>query len=186
MSTSEILAHTKERMKKSEEALQRELGSIRAGRANASLLDRLEVEYYGALTPVNQLASITVPEARMLLITPYDKSSLNDIERAILMSDIGITPTSDGSVIRLIIPQLTEERRKELAKQVGKEAECAKVSVRNIRRDVNDALKKEEKAKTITEDDAKDGLDQIQKLTDAKIKQIDELKAVKEKDVLEV
>ena len=105
MSTSEILAHTKERMKKSEDALLRELGSIRAGRANASLLDRLEVEYYGALTPVNQLASITVPEARMLLITPYDKSSLNDIERAILMSDIGITPTSDGSVIRLIIPQ---------------------------------------------------------------------------------
>ena len=102
MSTSEILAHTKERMKKSEDALQRELGSIRAGRANASLLDRLEVEYYGALTPVNQLASITVPEARMLLITPYDKSSLNDIERAILMSDIGITPTSDGSVKSLL------------------------------------------------------------------------------------
>jgi len=186
MSTSEILAHTKERMKKSEDALQRELGSIRAGRANASLLDRLEVEYYGALTPVNQLASITVPEARMLLITPYDKSSLNDIERAILMSDIGITPTSDGSVIRLIIPQLTEERRKEIVKVVHKKAEDAKVAVRNIRRDANDALKKEEKAKTITEDDAKDGLDQIQKLTDKKIKQIDELKAVKEKDVLEV
>ena len=186
MSTSEILAHTKERMKKSEDALLRELGSIRAGRANASLLDRLEVEYYGALTPVNQLASITVPEARMLLITPYDKSSLNDIERAILMSDIGITPTSDGSVIRLIIPQLTEERRKEIVKVVHKKAEDAKVAVRNIRRDANDALKKEEKAKTITEDDAKDGLDQIQKLTDKKIKQIDELKAVKEKDVLEV
>ena len=100
------------------------------------------MEYYGALTPVNQLASITVPEARMLLITPYDKSSLNDIERAILMSDIGITPTSDGSVIRLIIPQLTEERRKELAKQVGKEAESAKVSVRNIRRDAIDQAKK--------------------------------------------
>ena len=156
MSTSEILAHTKERMKKSEDALQRELGSIRAGRANASLLDRLEVEYYGALTPVNQLASITVPEARMLLITPYDKSSLNDIERAILMSDIGITPTSDGSVIRLIIPQLTEERRKELAKQVGKEAELH----------------------TLEKD--------IQKVTDDSVKNIDKLAATKEKELLEV
>ena len=186
MTATEIIANAKERMKKTEDALQRELGGIRAGRANASLLDRLQVEYYGVPTPVNQLASVTVPEARMLLITPYDKSSLQDIERAILMSDIGITPTNDGSVVRLVIPQLTEERRKEIVKVVHKKAEDAKVAVRNIRRDANDALKKEEKAKTITEDDAKDGLDQIQKLTDKKIKQIDELKAVKEKDVLEV
>ena len=186
MSTSEILAHTKERMKKSEDALQRELGSIRAGRANASLLDRLEVEYYGALTPVNQLASITVPEARMLLITPYDKSSLNDIERAILMSDIGITPTSDGSVIRLIIPQLTEERRKELAKQVGKEAESAKVSVRNIRRDAIDQAKKAEKAKEITEDELHTIEKDIQKVTDDSVKNIDKLAANKEKELLEV
>mgnify|MGYP000849237840 CR=1 FL=1 len=206
MSTSEILAHTKERMKKSEDALLRELGSIRAGRANASLLDRLEVEYYGALTPVNQLASITVPEARMLLITPYDKSSLNDIERAILMSDIGITPTSDGSVIRLIIPQsdlglnpgndgaairltipqLTEERRKELAKQVGKEAESAKVSVRNIRRDAIDQAKKAEKAKEITEDELHTLEKDIQKVTDESVKNIDKLAANKEKELLEV
>ena len=172
MSTSEILAHTKERMKKSEEALQRELGSIRAGRANASLLDRLEVEYYGALTPVNQLA--------------YDKSSLNDIERAILMSDIGITPTSDGSVIRLIIPQLTEERRKELAKQVGKEAESAKVSVRNIRRDAIDQAKKAEKAKEITEDELHTLEKDIQKVTDDSVKNIDKLAANKEKELLEV
>ena len=186
MSTSEILAHTKERMKKSEDALQRELGSIRAGRANASLLDRLEVEYYGALTPVNQLASITVPEARMLLITPYDKSSLQDIERSILMSDIGITPTNDGSVVRLVIPQLTEERRKELAKQVGKEAEGAKVSVRNIRRDAIEHLKKAEKNKEITEDDLRGYEKDIQKLTDDSVKNIEHLAQVKEKELLEV
>ena len=183
MTATEIIANSKERMKKTEDALQRELGGIRAGRANASLLDRLQVEYYGVPTPVNQLASVTVPEARMLLITPYDKSSLQDIERAILMSDIGITPTNDGSVVRLVIPQLTEERRKELAKQ---EAEGAKVSVRNIRRDAIEHLKKAEKNKEITEDDLRGYEKDIQKLTDDSVKNIDHLAQVKEKELLEV
>ena len=183
MTATEIIANAKERMKKTEDALQRELGGIRAGRANASLLDRLQVEYYGVPTPVNQLASVTVPEARMLLITPYDKSSLQDIERAILMSDIGITPTNDGSVVRLVIPQLTEERRKELAKQVGKDA---KVSVRNIRRDAIEHLKKAEKNKEITEDDLRGYEKDIQKLTDDSVKNIDHLAQVKEKELLEV
>ena len=182
MTATEIIANAKERMKKTEDALQRELGGIRAGRANASLLDRLQVEYYGVPTPVNQLASVTVPEARMLLITPYDKSSLQDIERAILMSDIGITPTNDGSVVRLVIPQLTEERRKELAK----EAEGAKVSVRNIRRDAIEHLKKAEKNKEITEDDLRGYEKDIQKLTDDSVKNIDHLAQVKEKELLEV
>ena len=180
-----IVEKAKERMTQSHQSLGREFGSIRAGRANASLLDRLEVEYYGALTPVNQLASITVPEARMLLITPYDKSSLNDIERAILMSDIGITPTSDGSVIRLIIPQLTEERRKELVKDVKKKGEAAKVAVRNIRRDANDAFKKLAK-QDVSEDEIKDLEDSVQKLTDKFIKKIDAAVDTKAKEILTV
>ena len=180
----EILTKAKERMHKSELALQHELGTIRAGRANASLLDRVTVSYYGVDTPVNQVASVTIPEARMLMITPYDKSSLQDIEKAILMSDIGITPTNDGSVIRLVIPQLTEERRKELAKQVGKEAEQAKVGIRNIRRDAMDALKKAEKAKEITEDELHTYEKDVQKLTDASVKNIDDIAATKEKELL--
>lgn len=186
LTTSELMQHAKNRMKKTEEALRRELASIRAGRANASLLDRIQVEYYGMLTPVNQVASVTVPEARMLVVTPYDRSSLQDIEKAIMMSDIGITPTSDGNVIRLVIPQLTEERRKELAKQVGKEAEQAKVSIRNIRRDVIDGLKKAEKNKEITEDDLRTLEKDVQKLTDDSVKHIDQIAAEKEKELLDV
>lgn len=186
LTTSELMQHAKDRMKKTEEALRRELASIRAGRANASLLDRIQVEYYGMLTPVNQVASVTVPEARMLVVTPYDRSSLQDIEKAIMMSDIGITPTSDGNVIRLVIPQLTEERRKELAKQVGKEAEQAKVSIRNIRRDVIDGLKKAEKNKEITEDDLRTLEKDVQKLTDDSVKHIDQIAAEKEKELLDV
>ena len=133
----------------------RELASIRAGRANASLLDRISVEYYGAPTPVNQLAGISVPEARLLVIQPYDKTSLGDIEKAILKSDLGLNPTSDGNIIRISIPALTEERRKELVKVVKKAAEEAKVVIRNVRRDGNDDLKKLEKAGDITEDGLK-------------------------------
>lgn len=184
--TKEVIEQTKLRMKKTEEALQRELASIRAGRANASLLDRIEVNYYGVPTPVNQVASITVPEARMLMVSPYDKSSLQDIEKAILMSDIGITPTNDGNVIRLVIPQLTQERRKELAKQVGKEAEQAKVGIRNIRRDAIDALKKAEKAKEITEDELHTFEKDVQKVTDASVKNIDAIAAEKEKELLDI
>ena len=186
MSTSEILAHTKERMKKSEDALQRELGSIRAGRANASLLDRLEVEYYGALTPVNQLASITVPEARVLLISPFDKGSIADIERAINESDLGINPANDGSVVRLVIPALTEETRKELAKEVKKVGENAKIAIRNIRRDAMDEAKKQEKDKEITEDQLKALEKDIQKATDDAVKKIDSMTAEKEKELLTV
>ncbi|HAR0740916.1 TPA: ribosome recycling factor, partial [Enterococcus faecium] len=130
-----IMTEAKEKMKKAAQNLQRELGQIRAGRANASLLDRITVNYYGAPTPLNQMASIQIPEARVLMITPFDKSILQDVEKAIMASDIGISPTNDGNVIRLVIPQLTEERRKELAKDVKKEAENAKIAIRNIRRD---------------------------------------------------
>ncbi|MBF0780015.1 MULTISPECIES: ribosome recycling factor [unclassified Granulicatella] len=181
-----ILDKAKERMTKAQAALSRELGAIRAGRANASLLDRLSVDYYGAPTPINQMAQISVPEARMLLITPYDKSILKDMERAILQSDIGITPSNDGNVIRLVIPPLTEERRKELAKQVKKEAENAKVSIRNIRRDAIDELKKAEKAKDITEDDLRQAEKKVQDLTDQATKELDKLSAEKEKELLDV
>ena len=147
-----VLNEAKDKMTKSEESLSRELGQIRAGRANASLLDRIQVDYYGAPTPLNQIAGISIPEARVLMITPFDKSALENIEKAILASDIGISPTNDGSIIRLVIPQLTEERRKELAKEVGKFGENAKVAVRNIRRDALDELKKMEKAKEISKE----------------------------------
>ncbi|MCW6653369.1 ribosome recycling factor [Aerococcaceae bacterium NML191292] len=183
--SSELLKNTKERMQKSVDAYQRELASIRAGRANASILDRVNVVYYGAPTPLNQLASVTVPEARMLLITPYDKGILTDIEKAILQSDVGITPSNDGSVIRLTIPALTQERRMELAKQVGKEQEGAKVAIRNIRRDAMDAAKKLEKEKEITEDDLKNLEKDIQKLTDDFVKAVEKATADKEKEILE-
>jgi len=186
MEIKELLQQAEDRMNKSIEALKHEFVSIRTGRASVALLDKVMVDYYGSPSPINQVANISVPEPRMIVIAPWDKTMIGAIEKAILQSDLGLNPGNDGAQIRLSIPQLTEERRKEIVKVVHKKAEDAKVAVRNIRRDVNEALKKEEKAKTITEDDAKDGLDQIQKLTDAKVKQIDELKAVKEKDVLEV
>lgn len=183
--SDQLLKETKERMKKTEQALQRELGSIRAGRANPSLLDRIQVEYYGVETPLNQIAQIGVPEARVLMVTPYDKSSIKDIERSLMQSDIGISPQSDGNVIRLVIPQLTGERRKELAKQVGKEAENAKVSVRNIRRDAMDELKKSEKAGDITEDDLRAYEKDVQDITDNSVKELDNIAADKEKELLE-
>ncbi|MGL9917021.1 ribosome-recycling factor [Enterococcus sp. DIV2416] len=184
--SKEVLATAKEKMTKAEESLRRELGQIRAGRANASLLDRIQVEYYGAPTPVNQLASINIPEARVLMITPFDKNSIADIEKAIQMSDIGISPTNDGNVIRLVIPQLTEERRKELAKDVKKEAENSKVAVRNVRRDAMDELKKAQKNGDITEDELRSFEKDVQKLTDDSIKNIDEITAEKEQELLEV
>lgn len=182
----QVLEQAKERMTKSVGAFTRELASIRAGRANASLLDRIQVEYYGAPTPINQLAGISVPEARLLVIQPYDKTALGDIEKAIMKSDLGITPTNDGSVIRIMIPALTEERRKELVKQVGKEAETAKVAIRNVRRDANDELKKLEKNGEITEDDLRGYGEDIQKLTDEFIVKLDQIVKDKEKEILEV
>ncbi|MEE1132500.1 MAG: ribosome recycling factor [Caryophanon sp.] len=184
--TKEILANAKDKMEKSVSALSRQLASIRAGRANASLLDRISVDYYGSPTPVNQIAGISVPEARLLVIQPYDKSALGDIEKAIMKSDLGITPTNDGNIIRLAIPALTEERRKDLAKQVKKEAEEAKVAVRNVRRDANDDLKKAEKAGEITEDDLRGYGEDIQKLTDDFITKVDAVAKDKEQELLEV
>jgi ribosome recycling factor len=184
--SKQIIDQAKERMTKAIDALTRAFAAIRAGRANASLLDRISVEYYGAPTPLNQMASISVPEARLLVIQPYDKTILGEIEKALLKSDIGITPTNDGNVIRLTIPALTEERRKDLSKLVKKEAEEAKVAIRNIRRDVNDDFKKAEKAGDITEDDLRGYSDDVQKITDDYIKQIDELATEKEKEILSV
>ncbi|WP_313798649.1 ribosome recycling factor [Cytobacillus sp.] len=182
----QVIDNAKERMTKAIQAYTRELASIRAGRANASLLDRITVDYYGAPTPVNQLAGISVPEARLLVIQPYDKSILGEIEKAILKSDIGLTPSNDGSIIRLAIPQLTEERRKDLVKLVKKESEEAKVAIRNVRRDANDDLKKLEKNGEITEDDLRGYSDDIQKLTDEHINKIDSITKDKEKEILEV
>ncbi|KRM72766.1 ribosome recycling factor [Lacticaseibacillus brantae] len=182
---NETIEHAKQTMIKTEEALSRELGNIRAGRANGSLLNRITVDYYGAPTPLNQLAAITVPEARVLMVTPYDKGALKDIEAAINMSDLGINPANDGSVIRLVIPQLTGERRKELAKEVGKYAENAKIAVRNIRRDALDSLKKQQKAAEITEDELHKFEKDVQKVTDDATKRIDEIAAAKEKEITE-
>lgn len=182
----QVLEQTKEKMTKSLGAFTRELASIRAGRANASLLDRISVDYYGAPTPINQLGGISTPEARLLVITPYDKTILGEIEKAIMKSDIGITPTNDGNVIRLAIPALTEERRKELVKVVKKEAEDAKVAVRNVRREANDDLKKLEKNAEITEDELRGYNDDVQKLTDEYIAKIDEATKEKEQEILSV
>ena len=181
-----VMNEAKDKMKKAQEALQRQLGQIRAGRANASLLDRITVDYYGVPTPVNQMASITIPEARVLMVTPFDKNMINDVEKAILASDIGLNPANDGNVIRLVIPQLTEERRKELAKEVKKESEGAKIAVRNIRRDAMDDYKKQQKNGDLTEDDLRNMEKDIQALTDDHIKAIDGIVAEKEKELLEV
>ena len=182
----QVIEMTKEKMEKGIQAFSRELASIRAGRASASLLDRLTINYYGAPTPVNQLGSISVPEARMLVITPYDKSILGDIEKAILKSDLGLNPVNDGNIIRLSVPALTEERRRDLVKQVKKEAEEAKVAIRNVRRDGNDDLKKLEKNGEITEDALRGYSDDVQKMTDEHIAKIDQLAKEKEKEIMEV
>lgn len=186
MTTKEIEAQHEERMKKSIEALKRELASLRAGRATPSLLDHVMVDYYGAPTPVNQVAKVAVPEPRMILIQPWDKGMLHDIEVAIMKSDLGLSPNSDGTAIRLTIPALTQERRQELVKSVNKKTEEAKVALRNVRRDGNDAIKKLEKDKEITEDESKRAQADMQKLVDRYVKMADDAKAKKEKEVMEV
>lgn len=168
MEVKELLAQHEAKMDKTIEALKRELTSIRTGRASTSLLDRVMVDYYGTPTPVNQVANVSAPEPRMLTIVPWEVKMLGEIEKAILKSDLGLNPNNDGKMIRLEIPQLTEERRKELSKKVSKVAEDSKVVVRNIRRDANELIKKMEKKKEISEDDSKEGQDNIQKLTDKK------------------
>ncbi|BFH14797.1 ribosome recycling factor [Paenibacillus melissococcoides] len=180
-----VKKHAEERMEKAIAALKRDLATLRAGRASAALLDRIQVEYYGAMTPINQLANISTPDPRTLVIQPWDKSSLGEIERAIMKSDLGLTPANDGSIIRISIPALTQERRAELVKQTKKFGEDAKVAIRNIRRDANDDIKKLEKT-DISEDESRRHQEDIQKTTDKYIAEVDKVLAAKEKDIMEV
>ncbi len=182
----ELIKNTEERMTKSLSALEREYKAVRAGRANVSVLDRVTVDYYGVPTPVQQMAAVSVPEARTLLIQPWDASTLKEIEKAILTSEIGINPQNDGRVIRLNFPPLTEERRKEIVKDVRKKAEDAKVSLRNLRRDALDKLKGLKKSNQITEDDESNGEKKIQNLTDKFCKEVDQMCADKEKEIMEI
>jgi ribosome recycling factor len=183
---NDILEDAQSRMKKTIEHLTGDFAALRAGRANPAMLDKIMVDYYGEPTPLNQLANINVPEARLLVVQPWDKSSIAGIEKAIMKSDLGVNPTNDGNVIRIAIPPLTEERRKDLVKVVKKMAEEARVAIRNIRREANDLTKATEKEKVISEDEAKKALDEIQKITDNCIKDIDKILQVKEKDIMEV
>ncbi|MBD2742130.1 ribosome recycling factor [Coleofasciculus sp. FACHB-1120] len=180
------LADVESHMQKTIEATQRSFNTIRTGRANASLLDRVSVEYYGAPTPLKSLASINTPDSSTITIQPFDRGSMNLIEKAISLSDVGLTPSNDGSVIRLNIPPLTTERRKELAKIAAKYAEEGRVSVRNIRRDAVDSIRKQEKNSEVSEDEARDLQEKVQKLTDKYIAKVDELLAEKEKDITTV
>jgi ribosome recycling factor len=183
---NDVLEELRDRMQKSIEVLQDDLLSIRTGRASPALVERLQVEYYGTLTPLNQVASIAVPEPRLLVIRPWDPAALSDIERAILKSDLGLTPMNDGKLIRLNIPRLTEERRRELVKVVSRRVEEGRVAVRNLRRDALQDLKDFEKEKMISEDDFFRGKDEIQELTDEFIKKIDEIGQRKEEELLEI
>ena len=175
-----------DKMEKSLDVLLDEYASIRAGRANPHVLDRLRIDHYGTPTPIQQVGNVTVPEARMIVIQPWEKSLLKEIEKAILVSDLGINPTNDGNVIRLVFPELTEERRKDLAKDVKKKGEGAKVAIRNIRRDAMDSIKKMEKAGDISEDDLKQGEEKIQKITDKMIEKVDKAIETKTKEIMTV
>jgi ribosome recycling factor len=182
----DLVTKSEETMKKSINFLKEDLGTIRAGKANPKLIDKILVSYYGTMTPINQVANISVPEPRSILIQPWDASLIKEIEKAIMTSELGINPTNDGKTIRLVIPPLTEERRKDLIKLVKKETENAKIAVRNIRRDANEELKKLEKASELTKDDHKKAEEEMQKLTDKYIKLIDDVLKDKEKEILEV
>lgn len=177
---------TEEKMESAIKALKVEFAGVRAGKANPQMVEKIFVDYYGVETPINQLANISVPEARLLVIQPWDKSSIPMIEKAILKSNIGITPSGDGTLIRLAVPQLTSERRAELVKQIKKMSEEIKIRVRNVRRDSNDRIKKLEKDKEIAEDEGKASMDDIQKLTDKYISEIDKIFEAKEKEVTEI
>ena len=175
-----------EKMQKTIDHLESEFGAIRAGRANPHVLDKVKVDYYGSPTPIQQVGNLSVPEPRIIVIQPWEKSLLKEIEKAIQMSDIGINPTNDGSVIRLVFPELTEERRKELVKDVKKKGEADKVAIRNIRRDGNDAFKKLSKTDDVSEDEIKQLEDELQKLTDKYVKKVDEMVEAKSKEILTV
>lgn len=183
---NDVYKDVKSKMEGAVAALKREFGTLRAGRASLSVLDGIIVDYYGVPTPLNQVATLSVPESRLIIIQPWEAKILQDIEKAIMKSDLGLTPTNDGKVIRLAFPPLTEERRKELVKVAKKMAEEAKVAVRNIRRDGNDFLKDMEKEKEISEDDLKRGQEEVQKITDSYIARLDETLAHKEKEIMEV
>ena len=182
----EYLEDAERRMEKTSEALKREFSTLRAGRAMPSLLDKIQVDYYGVMTPINQMANISAPESRLLVVQPWDKGTIKAIEKAILASDLGLNPNNDGTVIRIAIPQLTEERRKELVKVVRKKDEEAKIAIRNIRRELNSDIKALEKEKEVSEDDAARGLDDAQKLTEKWIKKLDEITKNKEAEIMEV
>lgn len=181
-----VLDDGKKRMNGALSALDKDFSKLRTGRASTSLVDSLEIEYYGTPTPLNQIASISVPDSRTITIQPWDKGAFSDVERGIQKSDLGLNPINDGKIIRISIPPLTEERRMELVKVAKKYTEDAKVSIRNVRRDLNDSLKKLEKDKDISEDDLRKGQDDVQKLTDDFVKQCDDVFAAKEKEILEI
>lgn len=181
-----LLSDTEKNMQKTVEAVDKDFASLRAGRATPALLDKIMVEYYGAPTPINQMANINVPEARLLVIQPWDKNTLTDLEKAILKSDLGITPASDGNVIRLAVPQLTKERRTELVKVIKKRAEEGRIAVRNLRREANDVLKNQQKNADISEDELRRLQDEVQKLTDQYIKEIDSLLDAKDKEIMTI
>jgi ribosome recycling factor len=179
-------ADTEEHMEKSLAALRRELANIRTGRANPTVIEHLTVDYYGAPTPLQQLANISAPDPRQLLVQPYDRSAVGNIEKAIRSSDFGFNPTNDGAMIRIVIPQLTEERRRDFVRLVHKRVEEAKVAVRNVRRDANDALKKQRRDKELSEDEEKRAQEQLQKLTDRAIRDADSIGQAKEAEIMEI
>lgn len=181
----DVLTGTERKMQKAIENLKHELGSVRTGRASPSVLDRVLVDYFGVPTQINALANISAPEPRLLVIAPWDKNTIGTIEKAILKSDLGLNPTNDGKVIRLAIPQLTEERRREMTKIVHKRTEEGRVAIRNVRRDAHEELKKSEKDKLISEDDLKRGTEKLQKLTDSYVAQADEVGQHKEQEIME-
>ena len=181
-----LFLETEERMSKTVSSLEKEFAKLRTGRATTALVDNIKADYYGAPTPISNMASVTVPDSRTISIQPWDKSGFSAIEKALLKSDLGLTPVNDGKIIRITIPALTEERRKELVKVARKYTEDAKVAVRNVRRDANDALKKMEKDKVLSEDERKKGEEDVQKTTDKYIAQLDKVTQAKEKEILEI
>ncbi|MCR3758536.1 ribosome recycling factor [Clostridium felsineum] len=183
---NDIIKELEEKMKKTISSLKKELASMKAGRATPAMLDRIEVDYYGTMTPLNQLANISVPESRILMIQPWDKSAMKSIEKAILVSDLGLNPSNDGTSMRLVIPELTEETRKNLVKNIKKAGEDSKVALRSIRRDANDKVKNLKKDNSITEDEVKSSENDIQKKTDAYVKEVDNVVDAKEKEIMSI
>lgn len=184
--SDDVVFVTEEKMEKTIQGLSKELATVRAGRANPALLDKIVVDYYGAPTPLNQLSNISAPEPRLLVVQPWDKSAMGSIEKAILKSDLGLTPNSDGNIIRIAIPQLTEERRKDLVKLVKKMAEESRVAVRNIRRDANEDIKRMEKAGDISQDESRRLQEEIQELTNRYVEKVNDVLAAKEAEIMEV